>query len=101
LKEFFRALKHSITKLEEREHKSISKYAHHKLRKYHKWNQAIPFFIFIACALLAVAYYYSGLPYFNLLLLIMLIMVIVTYHTFNVHHRIYHKEFKKRKIKKS
>jgi fatty acid desaturase len=99
VKEFFRALKHSITKLEEREHKLISKYAHHKIRKYHKWNQTIPFFIFICSAALVVAYYYSGLPYFTLVLIIALIITLVTYHTFNVHHRIYHKEFKKRKIK--
>ncbi len=98
MKEFFKALKESIVKLEEREHKVISKYAHHKLRKYHKWNKAMPAFVLIASIVLAVGYFYIELPYRGLFVLILAILILTTFHIFKTHHKIYHKEFKKRKL---
>ncbi|MBW2979971.1 hypothetical protein KY360_00960 [Candidatus Woesearchaeota archaeon] len=99
MKEFFKAVKESIVKLEEREHKIISKYAHHKLKKYHKWNRAMPILILIAAITFAAAYFYFEVPYRGLFVLILVIMVLSAFKFSTTHHQIYHKELKRRRIK--
>jgi fatty acid desaturase len=99
MKEFFKALKDSILKLEEREHKIISKYAHHKLKKYHKWNRAIFLLVLAGGLMLAAAYFYLAVPYWELFVIILVIIILSAFKFSTTHHEIYHKEFKKRKIR--
>jgi len=99
MKEFFKAVKDSIVTLEEREHKIISKYTHHKLKRYHKWNKAMPILVLIGGLALAAAYFYFELPYWELFVIILIIMILSAFKFSTTHHEIYHKEFKKRKIK--
>jgi uncharacterized membrane protein YfcA len=98
MKNFFRAIKKSIIELEERERKIIEKYTHHKLKKYHEWNRAMPVLVLSTCLVLAAVYTYFWLPYRSLFYVILILLLISTYKVFTIHHKIYQKELKKRKI---
>jgi uncharacterized membrane protein YfcA len=98
MKNLLKAMKDSLVKLEERERKIIEKYTHHKLKKYHEWNRAMPVLVLSTCLVLAAVYTYFWLPYRPLFYTILVLLLISTYKVFAIHHRIYQKELKKRKI---
>jgi hypothetical protein len=91
-------MKDSIIRLEERERKIIEKYTHHKLKKYHEWNRAMPVLVLLTGLAIAAVYVHFLLPFRPLFYVILALLIISTYKVFAIHHRIYQKELKKRKI---